>query len=92
MKNLIYLLFLILLFSCQARDKGIVVTEGEMQQWHKVTLTINGPETAEWEKENPFLDYRLEATFTNGEKSYTVPGFYAADGNAAETSADNGNV
>jgi hypothetical protein len=92
MKNLIYILFLFLLFSCQVRDKEIVIIEGEMQQWHKVTLLVNGPETAEWEKENPFLDYRLEATFTNGEKSYTVPGFYAADGNAAETSADDGNV
>ncbi|MBK6282742.1 MAG: DUF5060 domain-containing protein [Draconibacterium sp.] len=58
----------------------------------KITLVLNGPETSEWAKENPFLDYKLEATFTNGTKSYTVPGFFAADGNSAETSADAGNI
>jgi hypothetical protein len=53
---------------------------------------LDGPKTSEWAKENPFLDYRLEATFTSGSKSYTVPGFYAADGNAAESSADEGSI
>lgn len=91
MKNLIYLLFLTLFFSCQPSQKQVVKIEGELLKWHKVTLVINGPETAEWTKENPFLDYKLEATFTNGNKSYTVPGFFAADGNAGETSAGAGN-
>lgn len=92
MKNLFFILYLCLFFSCQTRDKQILKIEGELQQWHKVTLVVNGPKTSECGKENPFLDYRLEATFTSGIKSYTVPGFYAADGNAAETSADKGNV
>jgi hypothetical protein len=92
MKNLIYLLFLTLLFSCQPLQKQEVKIEGELLKWHKVTFVINGPETAVWAKENPFLDYKLEATFTNGTKSVTVPGFFAADGNAAETSADDGKV
>lgn len=60
--------------------------------WHKTTLSFNGPETSEGAEENPFLNYRLMATFKKGEKSYTIPGFYAADGNAAETSASAGNV
>ncbi len=63
-----------------------------MKQWHKVTLLINGPQTSEWAEENPFLNYKLEATFTFGSKSYNVPGYYAADGLAGETSAKNGNV
>lgn len=92
MKNLLLILYLCLIFSCQNSDKQILKIEGELKQWHKVTLLLNGPETAEWEKVNPFLDYRLEATFTSGTKSYTVPGFFAADGNAAETSAEKGNV
>ena len=92
MKNLILLLSLFCLLSCQNHQKSNLKTEGELRQWHKITLVINGPETSEWAKENPFLDYKLEATFTNGSKSYTVPGFFAADGNAAETSADAGNV
>ena len=41
---------------------------------------------------NPFTDYRLNVTFTSESHSTTVPGFYAADGNAAETSADSGST
>ena len=92
MKNLILLLSLFCLLSCQNHQKTNLKIEGELRQWHKITLVFNGPETSEWAKENPFLDYKLEATFTNGNKSYTVPGFFAADGFAAETSADAGNV
>lgn len=38
------------------------------------------------------MDYRLDVTFTHGitQKEYVVPGYFAADGNAAETSASNG--
>ena len=92
MKNLINLILFILLISCQTQQKQAIQVKGELKLWHKITLEITGPETSEWAKENPFLDYKLEATFTNGNKSYTVPGFFAADGNAAETSADAGNV
>ena len=92
MKNLIIFLFVILIFSCQTQQKQTVQVEGELLKWHKITLIITGPETSEWAKENPFLDYKLEATFTNGIKSFTVPGFFAANGNAAETSADAGNT
>jgi len=37
-----------------------------------------------------FLDYRLNVTFTKGKKQYVVPGYYAADGDAAETSSTSG--
>jgi len=40
---------------------------------------------------NPFLDYRLNVTFTQGATSYVVPGYYCADGNAADTGASSGN-
>jgi hypothetical protein len=65
--------------------------EGEQKQWHRVTLTFDGPESSEDATVNPFLDYRLLVTFTNGSAKYIVPGFYAADGNAAESSATRGN-
>lgn len=64
---------------------------GELKKWHKVTLTFDGPETNEQAEDNPFLHYRLNVTFSNGEKSYKVPGYFAADGNAGETSATSGN-
>jgi len=66
---------------------------GELKKWHKVTLTFDGPETSETADPNPFLYYRLNVTFKHEKsgKSYLMPGYYAADGNAANTSADSGN-
>jgi hypothetical protein len=94
MKNLIYLLLIVVLSSCQntSSTKQEVKVEGELQQWHKVTLVLKGPETSEFAKENPFLYYKLEATFTKGNKSLTVPGYFSADGNAGESSAEAGNI
>jgi CubicO group peptidase (beta-lactamase class C family) len=66
---------------------------GELRQWHKVTLTFQGPHASEEATPNPFRDYRLDVQFehrASGEKR-TVPGYFAADGNAAETSATSGN-
>jgi len=71
--------------------QGTATVTGELKKWHKVTLTFDGPMGFENATENPFLDYRLEVTFEKGSRSYTVPGYFAADGNASETSADNGN-
>ncbi|HYE99009.1 MAG TPA: DUF5060 domain-containing protein, partial [Planctomycetota bacterium] len=64
---------------------------GELRKWHRVTITFDGPSTSESAGTNPFRDYRLDVTFTKGTRSFRVPGFYAADGNAAETSAASGN-
>jgi len=68
-------------------------TSGELKKWHKVMLTFDGPETSETADPNPFLDYRLNVTFKHqgSGKSYLVPGYFAADGDAANTSADSGN-
>jgi hypothetical protein len=63
---------------------------GELKKWHKVTLTFTGPETGEDDQSNPFRDYRLTVTFVKGQKRYIVPGYYAADGDAAETSTKAG--
>jgi len=67
---------------------------GELRQWHKITLTLDGPQAAESDQTpNPFTDYNFEVTFTHesGTPIYVVPGYFAADGNAAESSADAGN-
>ncbi|MHC4251928.1 MAG: DUF5060 domain-containing protein, partial [Planctomycetota bacterium] len=41
---------------------------------------------------NPFVDYRLVVTFRHAAtgRTYAVPGFYAADGNAGESGAERG--
>ena len=66
------------------------VLSGNLKKWHTVTLTFDGPQTNEAAEPNPFLDYRLNVTFTKGSKEYVVPGYYAADGNAAQTGAKAG--
>jgi Domain of unknown function (DUF5060)/Putative collagen-binding domain of a collagenase len=64
---------------------------GELRAWHKISLTFKGPASGETADPNPFTDYRLVVTFTKGNKNVKVTGFYAADGNAAQTSAKSGN-
>lgn len=88
--------FLILLtsgiFSCKTTDDREIHMEGELRKWHKITLMIQGPQTSEWAKENPFLDYRLNVVFSKGSKTYQIPGYFAADGRAAESSAESGAI
>jgi len=64
------------------------------KQWHTLTLNFNGPNTSELNPINPFLQYKLLVTFTHQatNKKITVPGYFAADGNAAETSSTSGNI
>ncbi len=75
-----------------AINTGEAKVSGELKKWHKVTISFGGPSVSETDASNPFLNYRLDVTFTNGSKSFVVPGYFAADGNAAETSAESGNV
>ncbi|MBM4157090.1 MAG: DUF5060 domain-containing protein, partial [Lentisphaerae bacterium] len=77
----------------QADGDGSVVVSGELKQWHKVTLTLDGPYAHERDTQpNPFTDVRLNVTFTHesGAPRYVVPGYFAADGNAAESGAVSG--
>ena len=69
------------------------VVSGDLKKWHRVSVTWDGPITSETATPNPFRDHRLNVTFTHpgSSKSYRVPGFFAADGDAANTSADSGN-
>jgi hypothetical protein len=73
-------------------QRGRVLLSDEMRKWHDVTLSFLGPASGEQADPNPFTDYRLDVTFTCGEARYTVPGYYAADGNAANTSAKEGPI
>jgi hypothetical protein len=57
-----------------------------------VTLQFNGPMLSETDATNPFTDYRLLVTFQCNGDSMQVRGFYAADGNAAQSGAVNGSV
>jgi len=87
-------LSLTLVASVYAADgDGSVNISGETKTWHNVILTLDGPEADETGKPNPFTHYQMDVVFAHesGKPSYKVPGYFAADGNAAESSASSGN-
>ena len=72
---------------------GSVAITGELKQWHKITLTLDGPFAHERDsKPNPFTDIQIHVKFTHesGSPEYVVPMYFAADGNAANTGAEAG--
>lgn len=80
--------------SVQRGASPDVSISGELRQWHKISLTLTGPQADETSSApNPFMDYRMDVTFAHesGSPRYTVPGYFAADGNAANSSATSGN-
>lgn len=85
---------LIVLLTCVGfafHSEAQVIVSGQLKKWHKVTLTFESSITThETDSINPFTDYRLDVRFSNGSKSYWVPGYYAADGDAANTGAASG--
>lgn len=86
-KNTVWAFLSLLCIQCNKQSQNIT---GELKQYHKTTITFEGPKL----KETPetYLNYRLDVTFTSPDNhDYVVPGYFAADGNAAETSATSGN-
>lgn len=76
-----------------ADGSGKATVTGVLQRWGKVTLTLDGPFAREKDTHpNPFTDLRMTVTFTHssGSPKYRVPGYFAADGDAANTSAEAG--
>ncbi len=89
-------LFIILSFllssSLYAQSPASTLIQGNYKKWQTLKFIFEGPQCSETAfKPNPFLDYRFEVTFTKGNKNYKVPGFFAADGESAETGAVSGN-
>ena len=67
----------------------------KLRCFHQLTLDFNGPASSEDAATNPFRDYRLTVAFTHlesGDSYPTVPGYFAADGQAAESGAQGGKV
>ncbi|MFC1746882.1 DUF5060 domain-containing protein [Candidatus Neomarinimicrobiota bacterium] len=83
---------LIFLLGWSCTNRSPVIISGDPRVWSPLTLSIKGPYASEMGDPNPFLDYRLEIVFTNDSLEYTVPGYFAADGNAANTGADSGSI
>lgn len=99
MKNLysckqLCLLFVALCVTSFVATADVAVKQtGELKKWHAVTLTFDGPQASETDKNNPFITYRLNVEFIHQatNQRFLVPGYFAADGDAANTGAIVGN-
>lgn len=89
--QLVNSVFLLLLFAVSNVSSQEI--SGELRKWHKVTLTFTGPQASETDLDNPFLNYRFDVTFLHERtgRKFKVPGYFAANGIAANTSATAGN-
>ena len=99
MPNALFVFSLLTVLMVQRSDNSLYALDnnnggfeidGVLQKWHKVTLTFSGPASSEEAEYNPFLNYRMVVKFSNGANIFYVPGYFAADGSAAETGATSG--
>jgi uncharacterized protein DUF5060 len=87
------LLVLAILLYCLRGTSFAQKVHGDLKQWHRVVIDFSGPSASEQAEPNPFTHYRLNVDFVSPSgRAYRVPGFYAADGQAAETSATSGST
>lgn len=59
-----------ILTSCNQTKKAV-----EIQQWDVFEIELKGPTEG-----NPYMDVKLEAVFSSGNESISVPGFYDGEG------------
>ncbi len=80
----------LLLFESYAQTVNV---SGTLQKWHRINVTLTLPGGNLTETGNTFRNSRMDIIFTrpNG-STIRVPGFFAADNNAANTNATSGNV
>jgi Bacterial Ig-like domain (group 2)/Carbohydrate binding module (family 6)/Domain of unknown function (DUF5060)/Secretion system C-terminal sorting domain/Putative collagen-binding domain of a collagenase len=66
---------------------------GTLQKWHKITVTLTLPGADLTETSTTSRNTRMDVVFTSPTgATLRVPGFFAADGNAANSSASQGKV
>lgn len=73
--------------TTQTVDAGDASSLPHVALQQAFTLNVVGPQAAETGAVNPFLDYRLDVTFEHAGRKVVVPGYFAADGSAAESGA-----
>jgi hypothetical protein len=82
---------LVTIFAVSILSAAPSVDPATPLQWQTVSLTFDGPQTSETATPNPFIDYRMSVTFSKDGESLTAQGFFATDGDAANSSAVDGN-
>lgn len=77
-------------FTTAVASPSVGVVTGDLERYNKTTITF--PALSLSEAPATYLDYRMNVTITApSSASYVVPAYFAADGDAAETSATSGN-
>ncbi|MEM8981793.1 MAG: Ig-like domain-containing protein [Pseudomonadota bacterium] len=70
---------------------GTCAVSGDTRQWHRVSISCTGF-SADEANTATFTDYRFNVTFSQSATQLTVPGHFAADGNAADSGATAGDT
>ena len=74
-------------------DNDDIAIHGDRIKWHPITFNLKGPRVNEDDDPNPFLIYRYDVLLTSPTGNQVrVPGFFAGDGDAANTGAQAGNI
>jgi len=82
-KLLIAFLVVILMFWGPKSFAHEIESTGAL--FERMTLSIEGPSLDERGEVNPFSDLRLDWMISKGDKTWAVPGYFAACGDAANT-------
>ena len=74
----------------QTPISGNCEVRGTRERWHRVEVLCEGPQANEADA-STFLNHRFNVVFTQNNRSFAVPGHFAADGNAERSGATAGN-
>jgi len=90
--HLLSWLIMMLFISFTGYSQSVNVS-GPLQKWHKISVSLTLPGNNLSESEATFRNSRMDVIFTspNG-TTIRVPGYFAADGNAANSNAKQGKV
>jgi len=87
-RSTVLVLISMMQFGCINTNLNIAETKTN----ETITLSFYGPQTSEYDSVNPFLNYLLLVEFNTNGYERIIRGFYAADGNAANSGSDSGAV
>ena len=88
----LYYLFLCCLAACTSPEAPDTYLAATYEQGQSVLICVNGPTVSENDAENPFLHYRMQLQLDHAGRTQVIPGYYAADGGAADSGADAGRM
>jgi CubicO group peptidase (beta-lactamase class C family) len=79
-------------FSGPVAADAPIQPRGELRVFRPLALDFRGPDAREDGDPNPFRDLRLDVELWQDDRRISVPGYFAADGDAAESGAERGRV